>query len=110
MAMSGAKRPADQFSGALVQMKRPRQDIVAAVGDVKRQQIVAGVRVYICVQGHNGEPMITCASMSMFFIFLKWEPNGEQHDEGCALFKIIQASGIGCTTDVLSQLCSTLSP
>lgn len=45
MSVPGVKRPADQFSGALVQMKRPRQELIAVGGDVKRQQIVAGVSV-----------------------------------------------------------------
>ncbi|KAL5493415.1 hypothetical protein EMCRGX_G014595 [Ephydatia muelleri] len=41
MSVPGVKRPADHFSGALVQMKRPRQELVATSGDVKRQQIIA---------------------------------------------------------------------
>ena len=47
MSVPGVKRPADHFSGALVQMKRPRQELVATSGDVKRQQIIASVSIML---------------------------------------------------------------
>lgn len=43
MAYAGYKRPGGGGGGALVQVKRPRQDLVVAGGDARSRQLVQSV-------------------------------------------------------------------
>ena len=43
MSHAGFKRPGPRGGGALVHVKRPRQDLVAAGGDARSKQLVLSV-------------------------------------------------------------------
>ena len=43
MSFSGLKRPGEDFSGALVSAKKPRQDLVAVTGRENTKQVLLSV-------------------------------------------------------------------
>ncbi len=60
MSYAGYKRPGGGGGGALVQVKRPRQDLVVAGGDARSRQLVQSVSSRECLNNahHTGYPLL----------------------------------------------------